>query len=67
MKNIFSKDIFWDFSDSPVVKIPHSAVGGMSSIPGQGTKILQAMQYGQKIGGKKASTETPEVWGSESF
>ena len=44
-----------------------SAAGGMSSIPGQGTKILQAMQYGQKTGGKKASTEIPEVWGSESF
>ena len=46
-----------------------SAAGGMSSIPDQVNKIPQAMQYGKKIEKKKkkASTEIPKVWGSESF
>ena len=40
-----------------------SAAGGMSLIPGQGTKIPQAMQYGQKIGGKKSLHRNPKSVG----
>ena len=40
-----------------------SAAGGMSSIPGQGTKIPQAMQYGQKTGGKKSLHRNPRSLG----
>ena len=37
-----------DFPGSPVVKIPHFTAVGMGLIPGQETKILHAMQLGQK-------------------
>ena len=36
-----------DFLDSPVVKTQHFHCHGPSSIPGQGTKILQALWHGQ--------------------
>ena len=41
---------FRDFLGSPVVKTPcfHCRGHGFDSIPGQGTKIPQAMQRGQK-------------------
>ena len=37
-----------DFPGRPVVKIPHFTAVGMGLIPGQETKILHAMQLGQK-------------------
>ena len=41
-----------------MVRTPHtSTAGGTSLIPGQGTKILQATQYGQK---KKKEKEEEE-------
>ena len=35
----------WDFPDSPVVRTQHFHFRALSSIPGQGTKILQAMSH----------------------
>ena len=37
-----------DFPGGPVVKTPCLQAGGKGLIPGQGTKIPHAMQYGQK-------------------
>ena len=38
----------WDFPGSPVVKTPGFQCRGMGSIPGQGTKIPQAVRRRQK-------------------
>ena len=46
---VFKRLIILDFPDGLLVKIPHFTVGGLGSIPGQGNKILQAMQRGQEI------------------
>ena len=40
--------MFWEFSGSPVVRTPLFHCRGPGSILGQGTKILKAMQCGQK-------------------
>ena len=37
-----------EFSGSPVVRTQHFHCGGLGSIPGQGTRIPQATQHGQK-------------------
>ena len=37
-----------DFSGGPVIKTRTSPIGGIGSIPGQGTKILHVMWCGQK-------------------
>ena len=39
---------YWKFPGSPVVRIQCFHCWGPGSIPGQGTKILQAAQLGQK-------------------
>ena len=39
----------WEFPGDPVVKTWHLQRHGLDSIPGQGTKIPQATQWGQKI------------------
>ena len=45
-----------NFPGGPVVKTLHFQCRGTGSIPGPGTKILQAMQQGQKKKGKKKLT-----------
>ena len=47
------KEQVWDFPGSSVVKNAHFNAGGMGSIPGQGTKILQVTWHGQKEKKKK--------------
>jgi len=37
-----------DFSGGPVIKTRSPPIGGIGSIPGQGTKILHVMWRGQK-------------------
>ena len=39
---------FWEFPGSPVVRTRHFHCLGWSSVPGQGTKIPQAIQHSQK-------------------
>ena len=39
----------WDFSGSPVVRTLGFHCQGPRPVPGQGTKILQALRHGQKI------------------
>ena len=39
----------WGFPDGPVVKNQLVIAGDMSSIPGQGTKILHIAWHGQKL------------------
>ena len=41
------------FSGGPAVKNPCSSAGDEGSIPGQGTKILRAVQHSQKRREKK--------------
>ena len=38
------KGVYWDFSDSPVVKTSPSNTGGAGSIPGWGPKIPHAFR-----------------------
>ena len=38
----------WKFPDGLVIRTQHFHCQGPGSIPGQGTKILQAMQRGKK-------------------
>ena len=45
---IFKKHCIWEFPGGPVVRTPRFHFRGMGSIPGWGTKIPQAAQYGQK-------------------
>ena len=42
-----------DFSGNPVIKTPCFQFRGMSSIPGQGTKVPHAKMHGQKKKKKK--------------
>ena len=48
-----------DFPNSRVVKTLSSAAGGMSSIPGWGTKEPHAMRCGQKLKKKTEPKELP--------
>ena len=45
---ILKRSLHWEFPGSPVVRLCTSSAGGMGSIPGQGTKIPQPVQCGQK-------------------
>ena len=44
MSKTSTKNSDWDFPGSSVVENPPWSAGDMGSIPGQGTKILQAME-----------------------
>ena len=39
----------WDFPGGPVIKTMPSTAGGAGSTPGQGTKVLYASGYSQKL------------------
>ena len=56
-----------DFSGCPVVRTPHSHCLGPGSIPGQGTRIPQAMQLSQKQINSSKSHKKSRVWGRDSF
>ena len=42
-------DEFGEFPSDPVVRTRHFHCCGLGSIPGPGTKILQAARHGQKL------------------
>ena len=46
-----------EFPGGPVVRTPCFHCGGVGSIPGQGTKIPQAVQCGQKTKTNKQKTQ----------
>ena len=48
MFTVVLKINYRDFSGGPVIKTRTSPVGGIGSIPSQGTKILHVMWRGQK-------------------
>ena len=50
---IYFKMVYREFPGGPVVRTWHSHCQGPGSIPGQGTKILQAEWGGQKKKKKK--------------
>ena len=56
-KNCHKLDKFREFPGGPVVKTWCFHCQGLGSIPGQGTKTLQAMQYGHKKREKLDSSE----------
>ena len=56
-KSLQITHVGWEFPGGPVVRAPCFHCEGPGSIPGQGTKILQAARCGQK---KKKSTHVGE-------
>ena len=56
-----SLEIFEDFPGGPVTKTPPSNARNEGLIPGQGTKVPQAMWCSQKI--KNKETERKGDWG----
>ena len=57
-----------DFPGGPVVKTVSSTAGGIGSIPGQGSKILQDAPCGQKkIKTKPRTIIKKKKWGAWAF
>ena len=53
LKRLHKKILSWEFPGGPVVRTRRFHCCGLSSIPGQGTKIPQAAWHGQKKKKKK--------------
>ena len=55
--SVCSRSYFREFPGGPVVRTCHFYCGGLGSVPGQGTKIPQAMQHGQRKKAKALSVK----------
>ena len=51
------KQPLWGFPRGPVLRTWHFHSSGLGSIPGRGTKILQAVGYGQTLKQKQNKKE----------